>query len=259
MDYQNWWSGVMPESVGNIFCISVLLVLSISTSVQAAAPAGSSSESTGAAQTEIISGLISGWPGGSGTLVSDDGDQLGSVAADGTFTLSLSGKPGAQLRPLESIFRCDGVALTNGESGYYTIGRFLGIVDASGRRIGRIQAASSAAVADWVINPMQNSAVPGYGLQFSYVSAPASSQGDCNTGSESQRRSLNWAAGWNIERITVIAVSKSPFFPTDAPAEIEWVTVATVPADVVWYFDGFGAAAATAVPAADVERFETGE
>lgn len=212
---------------------------------------------TDAQQSITLTGRISDWPGGSGSLLSDEGRNLGTVSADGTLTLTLQGSPDAPLRSLEDSFRCEGATLTSGEAGYQNLGRILGVADASGRRIGRVQAASSEAVARWVLNPQKNSAVPGYGLQFSYATQPASSHGECDTGSETQSRNLNWASGWNIEQVAILAVGKSPFFPTDAPTRTEWKTLQAPPADVAWFFQPLrGAGSASASPSADNPAYE---
>ena len=203
----------------------------------AAEEAGMSGD--GASQTKSIHGTISGWSGGEGVLVNDSSEAVGKISSDGSFEWKPTGTPTSGLYKLEESYTCDGVTLTNGSAKYRVLGGEIGVTDTSGSRTGRILGASSEAVVEWSRHRRDVAAVPGYRVRLIYVDGDASAVGECASNVQQIVRKQRYKKGWNLERDVILAVGDSEFFPVDAPTEVLWETIDSVPADIIWVYEGF--------------------
>jgi hypothetical protein len=128
--------------------------------------------------------------------------------------------------------------LSNTAARYHVRGEGLAVVETgSTQPIGRVIAASSEAVAGWWANPVNNGAKVGFTIRMVYVDQPVSVTGSCDTGTERTDYQLDLQTGWNIEKRSIQAVGKSPYFPTAAPTQSRIETVAALPADTVWVYE----------------------
>ena len=214
--------------------ISMVTVLWFTGSAPVVAGAGGA-----ASQTKSIAGKIASWPGGEGVLVNDDSETVGNINSDGSFEWKPGGAPTSGLYKMEESYTCDGVTLVNGSAKYRVLGGEIGVTDTSGARIGRILGASSEAVVQWSRHRRDVSAVPGYRVRLIYVDQDASAVGECVTDVQKTIRKQHYKQGWNLERDVILAVGESAFFPVDAPTEVLWESIDSVPTDIVWVYEDF--------------------
>jgi len=187
-------------------------------------------------QKQSISARLSGWTGGQGRLIDDNGTVLGTVDDTGNLAIVVSAPPKGGIYPIASGYSCDGVSLSDPSAGSSIIESFT-VVDATSNPLGVVYAANSMNTLEWWANPGMSSAPKGgFKLRFVYVDRPVQSVGYCAGGSETQERNLEFQAGWNIEKFSIDAVGNSPFFETEQPTMTRWETVDSVPANTTWIY-----------------------
>lgn len=190
-------------------------------------------------QSKSIRGSITGWPGGSGRVIDDNGVVIGMVSAEGQVSITATGEPGGEIYPMGGgFYDCDGTNLSDAAA-RYQVREGLAVIDTSSTPVGRLIFASSYDVASWWANPVNNAATPGYTVSLVYVDRPVQSTGFCVSGNQTEDRRLDFEPGWNIEKETIEAVGDSATRETDQPTQIVRETVDEMPADTVWIFENF--------------------
>lgn len=190
-------------------------------------------------QVRNVSGQVKKWNSGQGRIVNDAGEVIGNISRKGKFTINGASAPSGGIYPITSGYACDGATISNQAASYHVRDVPLVVVDNDSMPIGQILGVSSGRIARWHGDPVNNDAEKGYTLRMVYVNQPVQSTGTCINGSEQQERRLDFKTGWNIERMKIVAVGKSDYFPSKAPTRTVRETIDKAPRDVRWVFQNF--------------------
>jgi len=201
------------------------------------APAAAIADGSG--QSKTVRGKIDRWGGANGQIIDDNGSVVGSIDTAGNLEIVGGGAPNGGIYPIGgSAYQCSGATVSNAAARYHVRGEGLAVVEAGSMQpIGRVIAASSEAIAGWWANPVNNGAEVGFTIRMVYVDQPVKISGTCDTGGERTDYQLDLQAGWNIEKRSIQAVGKSPYFPSAAPTQSRIETVAALPAGTVWAYE----------------------
>lgn len=172
---------------------------------------------------QLFESTITGWDRGVAEVFNDgDGpvpDTIGQVAADGAVSLRFpeAGETPVTLDMLPCM-RNAGVTIDKPKVAVDALSPLLGVKapgDFSPQKVlGQLVLADSAALAQWLSNPMNNSAVPGRYAMTIHVAEEALAKGDCEVdmtafGKPLQRIELDYhfRPGWNLVVSEILAVS----------------------------------------------------
>lgn len=191
------------------------------------------------ASGETLRGKIDRWGGARAEIVDDNGTVVGTIDAAGNLEIVGGAAPNGGIYPIGgSAYQCSGATVSNTAARYHVRGEGLAVVEAGSMQpIGRVIGASSEALAGWWANPVNNGAEVGFTIRMVYVDQPVRISGTCDTGSERTDYQLDLQSGWNIEKRSIQAIGKSPYFPSAAPTQSRIETVAALPADTVWVYE----------------------